>query len=1085
VRRLRGMAVYSTEMSRAGVVGCPGSNLLAAYVECRLDAQATSALEAHLASCSDCSELLAEALSVREVVVPRVTSVDEPAETAGRWTRRVVRGGAVAAAIVAALVLPEMARPRRDYKLADLAAAAGARWPVEGRLTGGIPHSSLNAPLAGGQGGAVGDPVRVQLVAGKIREDLDARGTPEHLHSFGLSQLLQGRLDAASVALTAAAREQPLNAAYQSDAAALFLERARANLRPDDLPRALAAAERARLANPAMLEGAFNRALALERLSLTAQARQAWMEYLSRDSSSSWAGEARSHLEALNRSPSADRWPAVEARLKRQVNPAVADEAVLAHMTGARNFIETELFPAWAAAVARGDGSAERESLRALATAFAREGDNLYSDAVAAIDRAESRGGEQLRRLAAAHHDYAAAAAILADDRFRDAAQGLTLARQALAGSGSAFAVRAELDLAVVAFYTGQIDRAGEALTALDKVAQSRRYPFVSGRVSWVQGLLAFGVGQYGGARAAWETTLATFEALGDSEQTVGARGLLAGLHDALGDDAEAWLHRDAALRGLDGVQSARLKHGILAGAAGATWKKHSAEAALALQNEVVANALAMRRPAAVADAFVQRAAILLDLRRAADAKRDIAATRDHTRSVSEPLLRDRRESALLELEARMALDGNPRLAAATANRAILLAQATNDRARLATLHLLLARAEIRAGRVGEAERAASSGLEAFASQRALVANAGGTSRDNEAWGLFEVAMGLALTRKDTARAFSLAASARSRDASSSAAAEPADLLARVQSRLREDEAVVAMNQLDDELVVWLIKKDVAEIIRRPLSRQNSARLAARHRDEIELEARLPRASAELFNEFVRPFGDRLKSVSHVAFVPDAPYYSVSFAALWDRTRDRFVIEDRSVSVLSDVGALANVAAPASAPSGSAFVDLALPSTADAAFAVWSSAPERAVVRVAVPVRANGEYPGLSSVTFADAPGRRYSGLVLTREIAERDLSRLGVVILSDCKSERDPGEGQGTLGAAAAFLAAGVPSVVATLWPIGENERLELFAGLDRELRRHNSAAAALRGLQRDVLRQNGGRLGAWTGLVSYGVGR
>jgi predicted component of type VI protein secretion system len=62
---------------------------------------------------------------------------------------------------------------------------------------------------------------------------------------------------------------------------------------------------------------------------------------------------------------------------------------------------------------------------------------------------------------------------------------------------------------------------------------------------------------------------------------------------------------------------------------------------------------------------------------------------------------------------------------------------------------------------------------------------------------------------------------------------------------------------------------------------------------------------------------------------------------------------------------------------------------------------------------------------------------------------------------------------------------VVATLWPIGENERLELFAGLDRELRRHNSAAAALRGLQRDVLRQNGGRLGAWTGLVSYGVGR
>src|SRR4030095_5438939 len=115
-----------------------------------------------------------------------------------------------------------------------------------------------------------------------------------------------------------------------------------------------------------------------------------------------------------------------------------------------------------------------------------------------------------------------------------------------------------------------------------------------------------------------------------------------------------------------------------------------------------------------------------------------------------------------------------------------------------------------------------------------------------------------------------------------------------------------------------------------------------------------------------------------------------SFAALYDRTRARFVVEDRSVSVLADVGALASASAGTFALSRSAFVALALTSTADAAYSVWSAAPERAVVRVAAPVHANGEYPELSSVRFADAPGQRYSGLVLTREIAARDLSRLG-----------------------------------------------------------------------------------------------
>ena len=91
------------------------------------------------------------------------------------------------------------------------------------------------------------------------------------------------------------------NARYQSDLAAAYLARAKAVDRPDDLPKALAAADRA-IAADDMLEARFNRALALQALYLEDQARQAWDEYLKRDASSDWAEDARRHLAALQES---------------------------------------------------------------------------------------------------------------------------------------------------------------------------------------------------------------------------------------------------------------------------------------------------------------------------------------------------------------------------------------------------------------------------------------------------------------------------------------------------------------------------------------------------------------------------------------------------------------------------------------------------------------------------------------------------------------------------------------------------------------------------------------------------------------
>ena len=262
-------------------------------------------------------------------------------------TRRSLAGAlAAAAAVIAVLATPALVRPwlERDSGLVSLVDSVGEQRSVLGRLTGGFPHAPLGVPSAGGQDGRAAGTDRVQLTAGKIRESFGERETPSQLHALGVSQLLAGRYDDAAQSLLAASREQPANAQYLSDVAAVQIERARLGLRPDDLPRALAAADRARRLDPSLKEAWFNRALAASALSLTAEAKSAWTEYLKRDSTSPWATEARSAARGI---VEADARRRVDVRSRagcsRPFDASTADEAVRTQTTEARNLIENTL----------------------------------------------------------------------------------------------------------------------------------------------------------------------------------------------------------------------------------------------------------------------------------------------------------------------------------------------------------------------------------------------------------------------------------------------------------------------------------------------------------------------------------------------------------------------------------------------------------------------------------------------------------------------------------------------------------------------------------------------------------------------
>jgi tetratricopeptide (TPR) repeat protein len=1109
LRGFWGLSVYPIEMVDSRANGCPEPEVLAAYADRGLSLSERARVEIHLASCPQCIALVAGAA---RTVAELSAHAPDGVVTAGATpfvTRRSLAGAlAAAAAVIAVVAAPSLVRPwfERDAGLVSLVDSVGEHRSVLGRLTGGFPHAPLGAPSAGGQDGRAAETDRVLLTAGKIRESFGGRTTPSDLHALGVSQLLSGRYDEAAQALLAASREQPANAKYLNDLATAQLERARLGLRPDDLPRALAAADRARRLDPSLREAWFNRALAASALSLTDEARTAWTEYLKRDSSSDWATEARSRLEELARPTPAAAWTAIESRLQQPFDAATADEAVRTQPAEARNLIEQTLAQWAAGVVARRDASAELNRARTLADAFLRiTTDALYRDTVAAIDAAGAKGGDALTALAKAHQEYATAAAIYTDDRYLESGPGLARAKAALNAAGSPFALRATLDLATVDYVR---NRHADALAAVDaalETARRRHYAGTVARAHWVHGLVAFVQGRMADTQSRYEDMLAEFQRMGDREHVAVAHNLLAGFFFYLGNESEAWQHHPEALRGLGISRSPRFRHVVLSSAATSARFSNPA-AALAIQEEVVRNAQQWGRAAASAEALALRASLYSDAGQASAARSDIAAARRQLASVTETGFAERVEVAVLGTESDLLRQTNPAAAVAAATRAIAILENRGDRSRLAPMELRLAKANIVWGNAREAELALAKGIKAFDDERSALSDEARLLATDASWELFDTAVQLAIQKNDLQTAFTMAERARMRSLGERQRFEATRTLQDVQASLARDEAIVALNQFDDQLAVWVIRQSATNVVTRRVSRADAQRLVARQQNEIWQESQQPTGSRDLYNEILRPAAAHLSGVKRIIVVPDATYENAAFAALWDSSTGRYLVENIALAIAPSANAYAALRGVAvrheavtdplvfggadpkaideARAIGAAYTSPNVVTGADATRTRFFSSANRGVIHLAVPVTSSRSNPLLSRIRVTDDPGVRHSGTILGRDIAARPLSQTRLVVVDEVERDRTD-RGEGTSSIARAFMAAGVPAVLGTLPGADESAARDLMIGFHREMSKGMSAEQALSTVQRNAIQQNGRRLGAWTALVIYGSDR
>ena len=183
------------------------------------------------------------------------------------------------------------------------AAADGPRFSIDGG-----PLACLGG--TGAEGCSQGDVARARTAAARAAREARSSGEPEALHLSALADLasepglgkpLQRAISSLQTTATLSSHPAPVLA----DLAGAYLVRAERARSPRDLLSAVEAAEEALEREPGNRVARFNRALALDRFGLSAEAAHDWREYLEIDSMSVMAEQARHRLRETARTANA------------------------------------------------------------------------------------------------------------------------------------------------------------------------------------------------------------------------------------------------------------------------------------------------------------------------------------------------------------------------------------------------------------------------------------------------------------------------------------------------------------------------------------------------------------------------------------------------------------------------------------------------------------------------------------------------------------------------------------------------------------------------------------------------------------
>jgi CHAT domain-containing protein len=1076
---------------------CPDEETLGAFLDARLDGAERLAVVAHLVTCDRCI--------AGSEFVSRMRNAEPAAEVIPihQWRRQWLIAAAIAVVVAGSSFFVWRGVNGRETGIPALIAAAPVRYrTVEPRLAGfrwaavqrlREEPSTTTDPETLRLGGAAADVL--------LRAQRDA--SPEAAHAAGVAELLLQKPGEAAERLRDAAVKEPKAETWNDLAAAYYTDAVREG-HAAELPRALAAADQALAIAPDLSEARFNRALILERMGLRAEAAAAWRAYLQRDASSDWAAEARRHLETLQ-SGSAMSPQARLDRLERAAamhDQATVDALVRSGPQDARAWMETDVLGRWGEAMLAGDTAAAARYLdMASVTSAALQrfsGESLLADSTAVIAGADDRNRILLARAHAVfrrgrlafrdHHDEASAILLGAAHDF-DEAQ-------------SPMGDMARLFAASVYFDSNRID---DAATLLDGITATPRHDALQAQVALRLADCRMYQGRWEDAVHGFREAAARFERLHESSNAASAEAGLGDAYDELGARDEAWTQRTAAFgnHGRDAASALRMI-ATVAAAARSELRAEQWEEARSLLRVETNVAVEFGDPLLIGDAWGRRALVDAHLGDDEAAREDVAHCRAFLARGNGSGLRDRIAADARIAEAAAVRRHDAPRAIALLTSSIDFFVASGQRMALPDALLERGRALRDRARPEEALRDFSAALAEVEVQR-HAAPAGAPMFDAVA-PLVEEAIALQLARNDASGAFATAERAHGRALLDTTPAAPATA-SEVAAALPRGMMLIAYALVPDGVAAIGVTHDGVQAVEQHIGRQElddairALRASIAARDDLPaVEARASKLDRLLFAQLA---GARTEP--SLVIVPDRILESVPWAALYDHERHEFAVESHVLTIAPSAAIWLRNRAPRP-ESGNPRLLLVTAASRPHVYPLDHISTEREEIAASYGERLTLDDGQATPARFlsaaADSDVIHFAGharagpepaLLLgagaelcAGDIARADLRRPRLVVLAACDTAAGNDDSfDGPHGLARAFLTAGVPAVVGTLWPIYDAEAAELFIAFHQRFRAGDDAATALRDAQLSLLNGSNPRSrhpAAWAAAELFG---
>ena len=313
--------------------------------------------------------------------------------------------------------------------------------------------------------------------------------------------------------------------------------------------------------------------------------------------------------------------------------------------------------------------------------------------------------------------------------------------------------------------------------------------------------------------------------------------------------------------------------------------------------------------------------------------------------------------------------------------------------------------------------------------------------------------------------------------------------LAEVQRNLLDEQTtLISYFVTTEQTLAWVIDRQQAQMFTLPVTREQLRLAVGGLRDTLtqrQGQGPLPHA-IELYTQLVAPLQAAIRH-TNLVIVPHGPLHYLPFSALWNSARQRYLLQEYALTLVPSASVLRFIRPKQKPVTPQVLVfgnpDNSLPHAADEARAIAALYQTQAWVGVdatetrfaqmargshILHLAAHGVYeqtrPLFSAIELkADAQS---DGKLEVHELYSLDLSAAHLVVLSACQTALGKqSTGDEIVGLTRAFLAAGTPSVVSTLWAVDDAATAALMTHFYRQLQQHQTTAGALRAAQVELL--------------------